>query len=55
MQTIGGGGGGNVLVEVDMRVGMVCGPVGEIDQQEGDLILNRRYHTYSLNITCACK
>jgi hypothetical protein len=40
MQTIGGGGGGNVLVEVDMRVGMVCGLVGEIDWQEGDFAQN---------------
>jgi hypothetical protein len=37
MQTIGGGGGGSVLVEIDMHVGVMCGPVGEIDRQDGDL------------------
>jgi hypothetical protein len=55
MQTIGGGGGGSMLVQIDMQVGLGYGPVGEIDQQEGDLTLNRRYHAYSLDITCACK
>jgi hypothetical protein len=40
MQTTGGGGGGSVLAEIDMHVGLVCGPVGEIDQQEGDFTQN---------------
>jgi hypothetical protein len=35
MQKIGGGGGGSVLVEIDMHVGVVCGLVGEIDWQGG--------------------
>jgi hypothetical protein len=35
MQTICGGGGGSVLVEVDMHVDMVGSAVGEIDWQEG--------------------
>jgi len=55
MQTIGGGGGGSALVEVDMSVGVVSGPVGEMDRREGDFALNGRYQAYSLGIACACK
>ena len=44
-----------VLAEVDMRVGLVCGPVGKIDWREGDFTLNCRYQAHSLDIACACK
>jgi len=44
-----------VLVEIDMHVGVVCGPVGEIDQQEGDFAQNGRYQVYSLDTTWTCK
>ena len=40
---IGGGGGGSALVEVDVNVGVVCGPVGKIDRQEGDFTQNGQY------------
>jgi hypothetical protein len=40
MQTTGIGGGGSVLAEIDMHFGLVCGPVGKIDQREGDSTLN---------------
>ena len=44
-----------MLVEVDMRVGVVCGPVGEIDRQEGDFAQNGRYQVYSLDTAWTCK
>ena len=44
-----------VLAEVDMRVGLVCGPVGKIDWREGDFTPNGRYQAHSLDIPCACK
>ena len=44
-----------MLVEVDMRVGMVCGLVGEIDWWEEGFTLNGQYRAYSLDIACACK
>jgi hypothetical protein len=49
MQKIGGGGGGSVLVEIDMHVGVVCGLVGEIDWQEGDFAQNGQYQAYLLD------
>ena len=44
-----------MLAEVDIHVGLVCGPVGEIDRREGDFTLNCRYQAHSLDIACACK
>jgi hypothetical protein len=38
-----------------MRVEVVGGPVGEIEQGEGVLTPNSRYHSYSLDITFARK
>jgi hypothetical protein len=42
MQTIGSVDGRSVLVEIDIHIGVVCGPVGEIDRQEGDFAQNGR-------------
>jgi hypothetical protein len=55
MQMIGGGGGGSVLVEIDMHIGVACGLVGETDWREEGLTLNGQYRAYSLDIACACK
>jgi len=55
MKTISGGGGGSVLVEIDMHIGVVCALVGEIDRREGDFAPNGRYQAYSLDIACTCK
>ena len=57
-----------MLAEADMHIGLVCGPVGRIDWQEGDFTLNGRYdqrerdftlncryQAHSLDIACACK
>jgi hypothetical protein len=43
------------MVEMDMHVGVVCGPVGEIGRREGDFAQNDRYQAYSLDIACTCK
>ena len=44
-----------MLAETNMRVGLVCGPVGKINQRERDFTLNGRYQAHSLDIACACK
>jgi len=55
MQIIGSGGGGSVLVEIDMHIGVACGLVGEIDWREEGFTLNGQYRAYSLDIACTYK
>jgi len=44
-----------VLVKIDMHIGVVCAPVGEIDRQEGDFAQNGQYQAYLLDTTWTCK
>jgi hypothetical protein len=44
-----------VLAEIHMHVGLVCGPVGEIDRLEGGFTLNGQCRAYSIDIACICK
>ena len=44
-----------MVVEIDIHVGVVCGPVGEIDRREVVFTPNGPYQAYSLDITCPRK